>query len=100
MNYCLRTVCGVDSMAAQDALLRNNWDKLKAVEDLKLLPPKTNKRSVNYYYQRHSTTPATTTTNAEYSNGNVSKKQKRNDDAALEDSDEHEYDKYQVRISV
>lgn len=82
-------------MAAQDALLRNNWDKLKAVEDLKLLPPKTNKRGINYYYQRQNA-PATTT-NGEYSNGTVTKKLKRNEDAALDDSDEHEYDKYQVK---
>lgn len=101
MNYCLRAVAGVDSMAAQDALLRNNWDHEKATEDLKKLPPKSNKRTI-YYYQRNNQNDnaTTTTTNGEYSNGNASKKQRKNDEERMDDSDEHEYNKYQVRFRV
>lgn len=99
LNFCLRTVLGVDSMDAQDALLRNKWDRYAAVEDLKKLPPKTNKRTA-YYYQRpnnNSTASATTTTTTNGDYGNATKKfRKNNEDDAMDDSDDHEFNKYQV----
>jgi SWI/SNF-related matrix-associated actin-dependent regulator 1 of chromatin subfamily A len=89
LNYCLRTVTGVDSMDVQDALLRCDWDKEKAVEELKQLPPKGNKRT--YFQHRASEN--------HYNNHHVAKKQRRNnveDDEETASEDEHEFGKQAV----
>lgn len=92
LNYCLKMVTGIDSMEVQDALLRNNWDKEKAVEDLKKLPSKVNNKRTYYQYGISSPTE---------SNGNqnhVQKKQRKCENGALDESDEDErqYHKQQV----
>jgi len=84
-------VNGVDSMDVQDSLLRNNWNKEKAVEDLKKLPPKTNNKRTYYQYRINASENGT-------QNGHVSKKQRRNVNDGDEESDEDErqYGKTQV----
>lgn len=77
-------------MDVQDVLLKNNWNKEIAVQELKKLPPKSSKRT---YYQYRTNMPEKNHTQTQH---HVSKKQRRNDDEEMDDSDEHEYDKQQV----
>ncbi|KAG5675813.1 hypothetical protein PVAND_005684 [Polypedilum vanderplanki] len=89
LNYCLKMVPNVDSMDVQDALLRCDWNKEKAVEHLKNLPPRGNKRT---YFQHRAT-------NENSHNNHVVKKQRRNNDEDDEETaseDEHEFGKTAV----
>jgi SWI/SNF-related matrix-associated actin-dependent regulator 1 of chromatin subfamily A len=70
-------------MDVQDVLLKHNWNKEAAVEDLKARPPKPVKRT---YYQ--ATAPST-------QNGNHVKKARRESDDGG-DSDGAEYNKHNV----
>lgn len=89
LNYCLKKVPGVDSMDVQDALLKSDWDKEIAVEILKKLPAKGNKRT--YYQHRASDNNPNTY--------HVAKKPRRNQDDENEETgsdEEHEFSKQAV----
>jgi SWI/SNF-related matrix-associated actin-dependent regulator of chromatin subfamily A containing DEAD/H box 1 len=87
LNFVLKATsgCGYDSMDVQDVLLKHDWDRDAAVEDIKSRPPK-QKRS---YYS------ATATTNS-HQNGNAAKKLKRDEEEDAGGSDVEEYDKHNV----
>lgn len=90
LNYVLRAVSvfGFDSMDVQDVLLKHNWNKDAAVEDLKSRPPKPVKRT---FYQTTSTHQNENQQNGTQ-NGNRVKKPRRESEDVV-DSDGGEYNK-------
>lgn len=85
LNFVLKAVPGYDSMEIQDVLLKHNWSKDAAVQDLQSRPSKPAKRT----YQ--SVTPS-----ANIQNGNRVKKQRRDSEDGGDGSDGAEYNKHNV----
>lgn len=83
LNFVLKNVLGYDSMDVQDVLLRHNWNKEAALEELQSRPPKNPKRT----YQSSQS--------MNIHNGNRPKKQRRESEDAV-DSDGAEYSKHNV----
>lgn len=82
LNFVLKSVPGFDSMEVQDVLLKHNWNKESAVEDLQNRPGKPAKRSYHTIV-----TPA-------IQNGNRVKKQRKSSED--DGSDGADYNKHNV----
>lgn len=90
LNFVLKSVSvfGFDSMDVQDVLLKHDWDKDAAVEDLRNRPPKPVKRT---YYQ--TTTSSYNGNQNGSQNGNRVKKPRRDSEDVIDSDGGGEYNK-------